>query len=1635
MDKTRIGKRRTLISLIVVLAIFQVVILAYLWNLLHPAAPPEADEPTPYQVQLPAERTVVPASSTPLPASEEIEVGPLISATSYAAPARAFDEERALEHLAYLASDELGGRQPGTPGARAAGDYIAARFAEYGLEPAGVDSTYFQTFTVPYGRLTGLPTLAVISPAGEPLTHTYDYRSDYRALTGGYLGAGEGEGPVVWLNRCLHEDYAGLDAEGQVVLCRYTGDPEVYRQAIEHQVGGLLLLDREREGDTFRRGGYRDTAWVPQTIPAYLISEAVAQDLLVGTDYTLDALSLRFNATPLSTTVRMAVTLEEQEAVEARNVLALLPGSDPEGSDEIVVIGAHYDHLGREPDGAIINGANDNASGVAAMLEIARLWQAQDFQPARSVLFAAWDGEEQGLLGSRHYVEHPTLPLTRTVAMLNLDMVGAGEGLQIDGEGEAAMQLRASAQTYGVANTVTFRGRSDHFSFYQARIPAAMLIWWPDAYYHTPDDEVEVIEPENLRTVGVLSAHTLAALAKGHVELERAVERLEASIAAGDREAFLAGLDPADADLQAAQSGWFDNLHSRGLAEMSIEPSQMRVGDGEADVTLHLSYHWADATRRHSPVYYDVRFVERGGVWAFAGYELEALAGDALTVARFPDMPVDVGQLLTTTEQAYLNITAGLGMKPLTSTRVVYYPDEDSLRTIARPATERDTAWLAQSAGLAEIAWSAPITPALVNLALNQMGLPPDEGVWLREGLALHYEDDAGRDYLPTIVATELSVPLLDFPILDGLPERDAQALRGYAWGATEYLLEQHGAAGLRALCAAWGRSGPDAAFREALGASPTQFESAWRADWLVSLRADAEGIQSTIAARAGAVLERDEMGFLATVTLNDPVLRVEESGWFADLSDHPVVTYTLAGELVAWSPRRREATVELRANSVLTGGQSSSTSYDALFVREDGRWRYAGVSWDEQASEHFVLKYQDRGEAWARRVLDLAETVYDRVTSDLEATPPLPQEIKLYQDGELFRTSVSLSLSDWENGWTGPGAAIKLRLLEDEGEGFIQRAAARELTHQLLFAQGLEIDWLHEGVANFEIARVFPLGAHWVAGQYSSIVQEAIDRHNEFPIYSFPSWENVSDEQAALFQAQAWSLVSFIVERHGLPGLRRFVAQSTDFEDTATNLRTALGVEVESFRDEWREYARIAGAPGDLVSLANRFDPDRALGHIETLASPQFAGRQAGAPGADLAADYVAGQFAALGLQPLGDPLTPTAAMTETVALGYLQRFPISYTRLISVPALTLLDGDGSVLYSFTYRDEFVESSAVDSERGAGAGVARGELVWVHAEDLGGMQFGRAVVIEQDVPDPISRAAQLRDHGAGGLIVVTDKESKYLQAGHVRPSQGAGTAIPVFEITRAAFENLLTRLGIERQDLLFAPPALPLGVEVRHSLVYFPITTTLTANVVGLWPGVDPNLKEEVLIVAAHYDHIGRSPDGLYFPGANRNASGVAALLEMARVWRENGYRPARSVLFVAWGGEELGSAGVDYYLDRPLVPLTRTVGVIALDSLAGPRGYKLLIYGIQDRDQPLVQSMELSADQLDRRAWRRSNAVEGWYTLFESVGLPTVKLIWAEAEEDFYLPTDSADSIDLEHLASSGEILTLAISWLASR
>jgi hypothetical protein len=236
------------------------------------------------------------------------------------------------------------------------------------------------------------------------------------------------------------------------------------------------------------------------------------------------------------------------DAGSSRNVVALLEGTDPALRDEIIVVGAHYDHLGRgeigslAPDqpGAIHNGADDNASGVAALLRAATLL-AED-PPARSVLFLAFTGEESGLLGSAHFVRDPTIPLGGVRAMLNLDMVGRlGDGPLIVYGVETAAEWRALLESESARTGVPMAlrpegyGPSDHTSFYTSDIPVLHFFTNTHADYHRPSDEWDRIDAAGLERVAALVGGIAADLAGSgpRLSLQRGVGQPQARGGAG----------------------------------------------------------------------------------------------------------------------------------------------------------------------------------------------------------------------------------------------------------------------------------------------------------------------------------------------------------------------------------------------------------------------------------------------------------------------------------------------------------------------------------------------------------------------------------------------------------------------------------------------------------------------------------------------------------------------------------------------------------------------------------------------------------------------------------------------------------------------------------------------------------------------------------------------------------------------------------------------------------------------------------------------------------------------------------------------------------------------------------------------
>jgi Zn-dependent M28 family amino/carboxypeptidase len=187
---------------------------------------------------------------------------------------------------------------------------------------------------------------------------------------------------------------------------------------------------------------------------------------------------------------------------------------------QVIILGAHYDHVGDDPERRY-SGANDNASGIAVLLEIARLWHDTGFRPQRSVLFAAWGAQEPGQVGARYYVEHPTMPLTNTVAVVQLDAVGGGDGffLELQGTPEQEGLLRFSFQAAerlvdGRLALTKPSGQSDHLPFRERGIPSALVTWRDASEENLPDEIADQVQDYRLGVAGRMVAFALMSITR-----------------------------------------------------------------------------------------------------------------------------------------------------------------------------------------------------------------------------------------------------------------------------------------------------------------------------------------------------------------------------------------------------------------------------------------------------------------------------------------------------------------------------------------------------------------------------------------------------------------------------------------------------------------------------------------------------------------------------------------------------------------------------------------------------------------------------------------------------------------------------------------------------------------------------------------------------------------------------------------------------------------------------------------------------------------------------------------------------------------------------------------------------------------
>jgi hypothetical protein len=468
-------------------------------------------------------------------------------------------------HINLLASPAMEGRGLGTRGLDTAIEYAAATLRLAGIPPYGSSDSYYQM--VPLRQITGTRGQVEIERRDRDEIVTRTFASGVDCLFSAQPPQTV-KAPVVLAGFGIREpqlgrdDYAGLDVRGRIVLiesgvpsgtawqtpellARYAASGARERYAVKLEtaraLGAAAVLGVEDEGFATNlpenvadeERAFRSYDRDPHEPPMLIrVSRSVAS-AIAGESLVDPSVNSPTHAQPTATaTIHVG---GEERLIVSRNVLGILVGSDPKLRDEAVIIGAHIDHLGME-GGVIHPGADDNASGTAALLEIAKAYATSPVKPARTLIFAFWTGEEEGHLGSAFNVKHPRWPLTRIAAYLNLDMIGHpwlmseirklvddnhlpdGAAYLAGVKAESFVEpgvprgfsrleraLRDSARGNGLAMHIDWTdgkfGGSDYRDFARAGVPFIRFFgnFFPD--YHKPGDTPERLDMQQVQRV------------------------------------------------------------------------------------------------------------------------------------------------------------------------------------------------------------------------------------------------------------------------------------------------------------------------------------------------------------------------------------------------------------------------------------------------------------------------------------------------------------------------------------------------------------------------------------------------------------------------------------------------------------------------------------------------------------------------------------------------------------------------------------------------------------------------------------------------------------------------------------------------------------------------------------------------------------------------------------------------------------------------------------------------------------------------------------------------------------------------------------------------------------------------------
>lgn len=477
-----------------------------------------------------------------------------------------------LSHIDFLASKYCRGRETGDRGMEVATKYITSVLEGVELEPAGEFGSYFQPVRLKKVSLGDNIHLGIEEQRdGVVLTRKAELEWDFLPVI--ISAEKEVAAPIVFVGYGItapeynYDDYKNLNARGKIVLAMrhepgendpespfegrklsnhatllskilnaqkhgavgilFVTDPLNHKDLTPSATGGTewpsLIKERMKDDEDFQYMRFSARMRIVGDdfgvkIPAVAIDGKLADELL-GDDVSLLKIqeeidkNLCPNSFPITgKKVSMGISFKN-ERVDAYNIVAQVRGSDPELKDEVVIVSAHYDHVGKDNRGRVYGGADDNASGTAGVIELARAFQNLKEKPKRTIIFILFTAEEKGLLGARYYVENPLFPLEKTVAMINLDMIGRNDVEQMSLIGRYQYPKLFAIIDETNKETVNFDlnfaveefiRQSDHFPFMRKDIPTVFFNSGMHDQLHRPEDTADLIIPEKAQKVAQL---------------------------------------------------------------------------------------------------------------------------------------------------------------------------------------------------------------------------------------------------------------------------------------------------------------------------------------------------------------------------------------------------------------------------------------------------------------------------------------------------------------------------------------------------------------------------------------------------------------------------------------------------------------------------------------------------------------------------------------------------------------------------------------------------------------------------------------------------------------------------------------------------------------------------------------------------------------------------------------------------------------------------------------------------------------------------------------------------------------------------------------------------------------------------